>query len=287
MWQNVIIFGTVEGLILALLALGFSLVYGVGGVLNLAHGAFYLVACYALYWTLTILRIPLIISIILTLAIVMGVGAAAYLGLMEPLQESEIGVIIATFSLAFFLQQFVIVVVDPKYHGLLNAQIATGSIAFLGVVIPSQFIVVVVGSIILMVAVSLFISKTKIGKSIQAVSQDREAAQLMGIDANRVLMITVMISAFLAGMGGILYAPTTGIQPYMGWGFLISAFAVTIFGGKGSILGSILGALIMGYARAFCSYYISTSFAELVPLIVIVIMLLIRPRGLLGKKELM
>ena len=128
MIEEVLIFGTVEGLILALLALGFSLVYGVGGVLNLAHGAFYLIACYVLYWALTLLRFPLIISIIMTLAIVMALGAASYLGLIEPLQDSHIGVVIATFSLAFFLQQLVIVALDPKYHGLLNAIFIQGVI---------------------------------------------------------------------------------------------------------------------------------------------------------------
>lgn len=281
--ENVLIFGTVQGSVLALLALGFSLVFGVGGVLNLGHGAFYLITCYAFYLTYRALGLDIIISIIIAIVVAVIVGAVSYLALIKPLQDSHIGVVIVTFALAVFMQEFVKVIAGIKPHYI--PPFIPGSVEFLGVTFPIQFVFVIIGSLLLVLLVGLFINKTKIGKSIRAVSQDREAAMLMGINADRILMITIVISAFLAGMAAILYGPTYAITIDMGWGFLLSAFAVTVFGGMGSISGSILGAFIIGYAKTFCSVFISPTFATVFPLLVIVAMLLVRPEGLLGKKE--
>jgi branched-chain amino acid transport system permease protein len=132
----------------------------------------------------------------------------------------------------------------------------------------------------------LFISKSTIGKSIRAVSQDFEAAKLVGINTDKILMTTVMISALLVGFAAVLYAPGNFIAPRIGWRYLLLAFSVTIFGGMGSIPGSIIGSFIMGYATAFTDFFISPSFSVLIPIVVILVMLLVRPQGLLGKKEL-
>jgi branched-chain amino acid transport system permease protein len=133
--------------------------------------------------------------------------------------------------------------------------------------------------------VTIFISKAKIGKSIRAVAQDREAAMLMGINADRILMLTVALSAFLVGVAAVLYVPASTLIPYMGWSTLLISFSVVILGGMGSVPGSILGAFVIAYARNFCTFFIDPAFAELVPLIIILAVLTIRPRGLLGKKE--
>ena len=163
---------------------------------------------------------------------------------------------------------------------------------FLGVTFPAQFIAALIGSSIIVVMVYLFINKSKMGKSIRAVSQDREAAKLMGINVDRILMITLMISALLAGFAAVLYAPANYIAPHIGWTFLLSAFAVTVFGGMGSILGSIIGAYIMAYASNLGRYFINLffdplgyAFSVILPFVVILVMLVVRPQGLLGKKE--
>lgn len=295
-FAEVLIFGTVQGAVLALLALGFSLVFGVGGVMNIGHGGFYLLTCYVLYVSLLVLDfglgiLDLMVAIIISIIVVVIVGALAFLLLIKPLQDSHIGVIIVTFSFAFFIEQLVKIMVDTKTHTIPVFSILLdipGSVTFLGVTFSLQFVFTIVGSLILVAIVGLFISKTKTGKSIRAVAQDREAAMLMGINSDRILMITVMISALLAGMAAVLYGPATAIAPHIGWSFLISAFAVTVFGGMGSIPGSIIGAFIMGYAKMAFSYFIPVygqTFATIFPLIVIVVMLLVRPQGLLGKKE--
>jgi branched-chain amino acid transport system permease protein len=280
--EEILIFGTVQGALLALLALGFSLVYGVGGILNLAHGAFFLMTAYMIYWIIPIFGFW--IAVVISLAAIMGIGAVTYLGLMKPLQKSHVGVVIVTFAMAFFFEQFVKFIGDPRTHYIVP--FVPGTVDFLGVVFPAQLLALVVGSLILVTIVTLFINKSKIGKSIRAVSQDFEAAKLMGINTDMVLMTSVMLSALLVGFAAVLYAPGNFIAPRIGWGYLLLAFAVTIFGGMGSIPGSIIGAFIMGYATTFTDYVISPTFSEIIPIVVILVMLLVRPQGLLGKKEL-
>lgn len=288
--EEILLFGTVQGSLLALLALGFSLVYGVGGLLNLAHGAFYLITAYMIYWTLPFFLfldnylLSFGIAAVIGLVTVVGVGAVTYLGLLKPLKESQIGVVLVTFALAFFFEQFVKFVGDSKTHYIVP--FVPGSITFLGITFPAQFIALIVGSLILVTLVTLFINKSTIGKSIRAVSQDIEAAKLVGINTDKILMTTVMISALLVGFAAVLYAPGNFIAPRIGWRYLLLAFSVTIFGGMGSIPGSIIGSFIMGYATAFTDFFISPSFSVLIPIVVILVMLLVRPQGLLGKKEL-
>jgi branched-chain amino acid transport system permease protein len=282
MIEEVLIFGLVQGSLLALLALGFSLVYGVGGILNLAHGAFYLVAAYVMFWTIP--YVGLYPAAIIAIIAVVGIGAITYLGLVEPLEETPLGVVLVTFALAFFLEQFVKFFGGTRTHYIIP--IVPGSTEILGINLQNQLILLIIGSIALVSIVTVFINKSTIGKSIRAVSQDYEAAQLMGINKNMILMVSMMLSALLVGFAAIFYAPGNFIAPRIGWGILISAFAVTIFGGMGSIPGSIIGAYIMGYATTFTDYLISPAFSELIPIVVILLMLLIRPQGLLGKEEL-
>ena len=282
MIEEILIFGMVQGSLLALLAIGFSLVYGVGGILNLSHGAFYLITIYIIYWTIPIVGFWPAVAI--GLVAVAGIAAVTYFGLLKPLQESHIGIVLVTFALAFFFEQFVKFFGDPKTHYIVP--FVPGSVTFLGVTFPAQLIALVVGSLVLVSAVTLFINKSKIGKSIRAVSQDFEAAQLVGINTDMILMTTLVISALLVGAAAVLYAPGNFIAPRIGWRYLLLAFSVTIFGGMGSTTGSIFGAFIMGYATTITDFLISPTFSVIIPIVVILVMLLVRPQGLLGKKEL-
>jgi branched-chain amino acid transport system permease protein len=280
--EEILIYGLVQGSLLALLALGFSLVYGVGGILNLSHGAFFLITAYITYWAIPVFGFWIAATI--GVSCVIAIGAVTYLGLMKPLRETHVGVVLVTFAMAFFFEQFVKFVGDPKTHFIVP--FVRERITLLGVTFPGQLLALVFGSIGLVALVTLFINKTTIGKSIRAVSQDFEAAQLVGINTDLVMMTSVMISALLVGIAAILYAPGNSIFPSMGWGYLLLAFSVTIFGGMGSIPGSILGAFIMGYATAITDVLISPTFSDIIPIVVILVMLLVRPQGLLGKKEL-
>ena len=287
--MEVLVYGTIQGGIFALLAMGFSLVFGVGGILNQAHGAFYAITGYLVFWIHDPVSLMAGVdsskfywAMVFALVVVTFVGGLVYLGLIKPVQDHEINVVIITFSLAFFFEQAVIMI-----FGSIGKSIPSvaGNENILGIAIPWQHIIALIGSLIVIFSVIVFMSKIKIGNQIRAVSQDREVAQLMGINVNRILMYTIMLSALLAAIAGILYIPTGDLAPHMGWGVLTRSFAIVVLGGLGSIGGSVIGSFILGYAGNFVGVFIGYNWAGLVPTILIVVMLIVRPRGLFGKKE--
>jgi len=282
---NFIIYGAVQSSIYALLAVGYSLVYGVGKILNLAHGAFYMIASYVFYWICISLLgdFGFILGMLIALIIVTLVGMLSYLFIIKPLQDHEITVLIGTFALAFFIEQIVGVLFDPRTKSI--STIWDQRIPFFGTEILFHRIIIIIAAVFVVLLLILFINKSKLGKSIRAVSQDREAASLVGINVNRMLMYTVMISAFLAGFASVLNTPISSIAPYIGWVILTDAIAIVILGGMGSLSGSLVGAFILGYVRIFTNFFIDPVISTIMPVIILAIILLIRPRGLFGKKE--
>lgn len=285
MIEEFLVFGAAQSAVYALLAMGYSLVYGVGGILNLAHGAYYLLATYIFFWLLPFFvgAFGFILGMILTLIIISLIGMASYLLIIKPLQDHEISVLIGTFALAFFCEQLVSVLFDPRTKSI--STIWDANINFFGVQILLHRIILIVTALIAVGLVTLFINKSKLGKSIRAVSQDKEAASLMGINVDRILMYTVTISAFLAGLAAVFYCPIDRVAPYMGWVVLTDSIAIVILGGMDSLPGSLVGAFILGYVRMFTNFFIDPVISTIMPVLVIIIILVIRPRGLFGKKE--
>jgi branched-chain amino acid transport system permease protein len=284
--EEILIFGAVQGSIFALLALGYALVYGVGGILNLGHGAYYLIAVYTFYITWIIngqTTFAVILGMFYALVVATIVGAISYLLIIKPLQHLPISILIGTFAVGFFIEQLVMVMVDRKLHSI--PPIFDFSISFLGIRFQFQYVLIILFSSLIIIVVIIFINKSKLGKSIRAVSQDREAAMLMGINADRILMYTVMISALLAGFAAILNTPVDVVAPYKGWPILTSAIAVVTLGGMDSLPGSVIGSYILGFARIATDYLIDPVYSSLIPVIVIIMILVFRPRGLFGKKE--
>ena len=284
---NFLFTGTLNGAVFSLIALGYSLVYGVGHIMNLSHGGYFMITGYMLLWFLD-WGLPLI-NVFLVVTIVTIIGGLTYILLIKPLQDTNVGVVLVTFGLAFFLEQYALIISGTSSKGITDYMVVQGATKVGGYSMANQFIFVIFMSIIIVSGFALLINKSKLGKSIRAVSQDREAATLMGINANRILLYTVMISAFLASIAAVLYLPVAGINgPSMGWSFLTNSFAVVILGGMGSLVGSVVGAYLVGFLTSYTILFIPNgpSWANLVPIIVIVIMLLIRPQGLFGKKEL-
>ncbi|KKN25728.1 hypothetical protein LCGC14_0881850 [marine sediment metagenome] len=282
---EIIIFGSVQGAVFALLALGYSLVYGVGGILNLGHGAYYLMASYTFYLTWLIVGgfLGYFLGAIYALITASILGIVSYFFIIKPLRELPISILIGTFSVGFFIEQLVMVMVDRRLHvvpPLLNF-----SVNIFGITLEVSYIFIIIFSALIIILVTIFINKSKLGKSIRAVSQDREAAMLMGINAGRVLMYTVMISAMLAAIAAILFTPVDVVAPYKGWPILTSAIAVVTLGGMGSLPGSVLGAFVLGYARLATVYLLDPVYSSLIPVIIIILVLVVRPRGLFGKKE--
>lgn len=288
-----LISGAVFGSMLALLSSGYSLVYGVGGIINLAHGAFYLLTGYMIFWFIEagILVYPL--AVVVGLILITIVGGVSYYALIKPTHEhSEIAVMIVTFALAFFIEQGILLYESSKLGELQAVSIdpfISGNFEVFGVIVFYQELLIIIMAICILTLLILFIKKSKLGKSIRAVSQDKDAAQLMGINVNRILMVTVAFSALLAGCAAMLYVPRTVVVPYSGWEYLLLSMSVVILGGMGSLPGSVIGAYIISFARSFTFLYIEIPFGYqvtgLIHLGIILLVLIVRPRGLLGKKE--
>ena len=279
-----IIFGIIQGSIYSLLAMGFSLVYGVGGILNQAHGAFYVIATYLFYWFF--INIPVFgmaIGIIVALIITTLIGGLVYILLIKPLKDSHVGVVIVTFAFAFFLENLVGILVDQQYHDM--PHIIPGEFQILGVIIPYHYLLILVLALSLVFLITLFINKSKLGKSIRAVAQDSEAASLMGINVDKILAYTLMISSFLAAAAAVLNVPVDIVAPHIGWNILLNSFAIVVLGGLGSLQGSVAGAFLIAFARSYTNYFVSPVLSALIPIIVIVLVLVLRPRGIFGKKE--
>ena len=291
---EILIFGTSLALILSLISLGYSLLYGVGKVINLSHGMFYFLTGYLIFAFTKYLAIALPIGIILSLVIITGVGVLTYYALIKPFHENEIMVLIATFALGYFIFNLVLLT-----ENVLKLNVIPGLI-FLDGFVPGFFMVfdvqftyyrlfVIVMSLGMILAVIFFIRYSRFGKAIRAVSQDQDAAKLMGINLNAVLMFTVALSAFLAGVAAFLYVPLRPMTMGSGWDILLLSMSVVILGGMGSIPGTVIGSFILAFSVKFCEYFINDlvgfQISTVFHLIIIIIMLMIRPRGILGKKE--
>ena len=286
---NFLFNGALNGAVFSLIALGYSLVYGVGKIMNLSHGAYFMMTGYLLLWFIDFLPGFEFVIVLISISVITLIGGLTYILLIKPLQDTHVGVVLITFGLAFFLEQLALIISGTESYSITAYSIISGSTVILGLSMINQYIFLIIISLIIVSLFALFINKSKLGKSIRAVSQDREAATLMGINANRILFFTVMISAFLASMAAVLYIPAAAINgPTMGWEFLLNSFAVVILGGMGSLVGSVIGAYIVGYITSFTSIFIPNgpSWAHIIPIVVIIVMLLIKPQGLFGKKEL-
>lgn len=273
--------GSVNGAFYALLALGFCLMFGVARVVNLYHGSYYLLGAY-LYYTFSVAAgLPLALAALLSLASVVGLAVVLDRYIIGRVRHSATTVMILTLGLASFTQYLVRIIFGAKF---LNVQgFVDGSIKVLGVTVPSTRLLAFAIAIALIGALWFFIRRTPYGKAIMAVAQDGLAATYMGINSTFALTLTAAISAFLAAAAGIAVAPFLTVEPSM-WLFpLIKAFAIVILGGLGSLEGSVVVAFFLGYLETFVSLAISTNLREIVFLVVVLLVLLIKPAGLMGK----
>lgn len=288
MIEEIIVYGAIAGAIYALLALGFTLIYGVAGVTNLAHGALFMVGAYIFgaFGPLGVLQLDPSLGLIIAFVFVAIIGAIMYRIVIHPIVESELAILVVTVSAAIIFQQLMLLIFGPSFLPLPN--FATGSTSILGVLVTYSRLIAFVVSIALFVGLWIFISKTKIGSAMRAVSQDREVAMLMGVNTTRLYMLTMGISAMLAGAAGIFDASSsTGVaSAYMWLHPLALSFSIVILGGLGSIKGTIIGGFIIGYAETIVSVTLPEAgiLVPTVPFVLMVLILVVRPKGLFGKR---
>jgi branched-chain amino acid transport system permease protein len=279
---NILVYGAVTSAIYAMLAVGFTLIFGVARILNLAHGAFYGLGAYAAYVLTGKLHWPLLPAAIVAVLFVAGFGAVMERVLVRPLRASPLAVLMITLAVALIFEQGMFLLFGSEARNV--PAFVTDTWTYAGLDIGGQRLVALGAGIVVLGVLYLFIQKTRLGSAILAISQDPVGAQYMGIPANRMYSVVMALSAGIAATAGVLTAPFLTVQPTMDLLPMVKAFAIVIVGGLGSIPGSILAALLLGYSETIVSYTISPAWTETVSLIAVLLTLILRPAGLLGKR---
>lgn len=279
---EILIYGAVLSGIYALLAVGFALIFGVARVINLTHGAFYMLGAYTTFALSAYTRVPMILCILCGMAVVFVLALLLDRLIIEPIRSSMINVLITTLALSLFADQVILHVFGPVNRNI--PALLEGRVTILGVDIAGQRLLSLIISCVVIGILWWIVTRTRMGNALMATSQDPEAAQLMGIDTRRMFMFTMGIAAMMAALAGSIVGSFLTVQPQMGMLPLIKAFTIVILGGLGSLGGSIVAALLLGYLETMVAYLISFNATELVPLVVIFLTLVLRPSGLFGKR---
>ncbi len=280
--MEILIYGAVTSAIYAMLAVGFTLIFGVARVLNLAHGSFYALGAYGTYVGTGLLGLPLWQAALLAIGFVAIFGVIVEKVLIRPLRYSQLGVLMITLAVSLVVEQALFLIFGSEYRNVpafIEAKVSIG-----GVDVAGQRLLTLLVAAVSIGALYLFIQRTRLGSAILAISQDAEAAKYMGIPSDRIYSLVMAISASLAALAGVLAGPFLSVQPSMHLLPIVKAFAIVIVGGLGSIPGSILAALMLGYAETLVAYLVSTSWTEIVSVLATLLTLVIRPAGLFGRR---
>ena len=276
--------GLLIGGIYALMGIGLTLIFGVMNVVNFAHGQFYMLAAFSVYTIFTLTGVPYPMALIISALLVALLAAIIERLLLKPIRNEPIDVsMLATIGLSIFLANMAQIIWDPtpKDIGLpfplLGIQVGPISLT------PIR-VFVLVSALLIIVASHLFLQRTRVGKAIRATFQDREAAALMGVNIDFIHTFTFSWGAGIAALAGGLLAPIFQVFPTMGAIVTAKSFAVVIVGGLGSFPGAILAGLLLGVAESLGAAYISSGYRDAIAFILIIVVLLLRPTGLLGKE---
>lgn len=280
-----VISGLSLGSIYALIALGYTMVYGIAKMLNFAHGDIIMVGAFTIIVSVNTIGLPSGIGVLLSIIICIIFGVVTERVAYKPLRKaSPLAVLITAIGVSYLLQSLALLIFGSNQRNF--PQVINVKPVQLGTLtINGESIATLIVTFVIMVILNLFISKTKLGKSMRAVAEDKEAAELMGISVNRTISITFAIGSALAAVAGLFFGSTYGfIGPYTGAMPGIKAFVAAVFGGIGSVPGAMIGGILLGVIESFSKAYISTELSDAIVFGILIIVLLVRPTGLLGKK---
>ena len=284
---NNLINGISLGSVYAIIALGYTMVYGIAKMLNFAHGDVIMVGAYVCFFATGQFGLPPLAGVLLAMVVCTVLGMVIERLAYKPLRQApSLAVLITAIGVSYFLQNSALLLwkSDPK---VFTSVVGTGSVKLFNgqLTVTHVAIVTVLACVVIMLALTWFTGRTKMGKAMRACSEDKAAAQLMGIDVDRTISMTFAIGSALAAIAGVLLCstypslmPTTGSLPG------IKAFTAAVFGGIGSIPGAMLGGILLGIIEIFAKAYISTQLSDAIVFAVLIVVLVVRPAGLLGKQ---
>lgn len=275
------------GSVYAIIALGYTMVYGIAKMLNFAHGDVIMIGCYVVFVTMSGQGWAPWISVTLSVVVCTFLGVAIEKIAYKPLRKAtSLAVLITAIGVSYFLQNVALLIFGANTKAFTNV-VTLPSLTLAGgkLIISGTTIVTVLVCVVIMIALSLFVKYTKAGQAMRAVSEDKDAAQLMGINVNGTISLTFAIGSGLAAIAGVLFCsayPT--LSPYTGSMPGIKAFTAAVFGGIGSIPGAFIGGILLGIIEILGRAYISSQLSDAIVFAVLIIVLLVKPTGLLGKK---
>lgn len=273
------------GSIYAIIALGYTMVYGIAKMLNFAHGDVIMVGCYVVFTTMSGMNMNPLLSVLLAVVVCTVLGVVIEKVAYKPLRKaSPLAVLITAIGVSYLLQNIALLVFGADTKSFTSVvsipNLSLGEVTVTGVTVAA-----VAACVIIMIALMLFIKKTKAGQAMLAVSEDKDAAQLMGVNVNATISLTFAIGSGLAAVAGVLFCsayPT--LTPYTGAMPGIKAFTAAVFGGIGSIPGALIGGILLGVIEILGRAYISSQLSDAIVFAVLIIVLLVKPSGILGKQ---
>lgn len=282
--MEIIIYGIINSLTLALMALGFTLVYGISGLPNFAHGALYIVTGFIVWTLIHTLKIPYFLSLVLSLLITGVIGAAIYRFILIRVRGMATSEIIASYAIGLAILE------GLRWGGFKGMTYTLpvfieGSLAILGVEVDFQRLLLVPIGAVVIALLWLFTHYNRIGLALRAMAQDERAALMLGIDSDRMAVMAMFLGSVLAGLAAVTLLPLGNIVVEAGYNVLIMAIAVCIVGGLGSWVGAIAASFLIGFLQILTVVYIESHFQIVVALLAIIVTLILRPSGLFGRQK--
>lgn len=275
--------GVIIGLLYLLMAIGFTLVFGVMRIVNFAHGEFYMLGAFFAYLLVSRFQLPFVAAVGAAFVLAVVLGWMIEELVLKPFRHDELNGMIATIGLAMILQAVALMAFGPDPQFM--PSVADGSVTLGAVSLPMSRLYVVGFSVAVLLALYVFLGHTRTGRALRAVVQDTEIATAQGVRARLMYPLGFGIGVGLAAIAGALMAPLFSVSPFIGATPLLKAFIVVILGGLGSIPGAALASLLLGVTESAASTFISNSIAEILIFALVMAMLVIRPTGLLGRAE--
>jgi len=278
--------GLVLGCMYASVASGLTLIWGTMKMLNFAHGEFYMVGGYVLYFATTAFAIPPLPGLVIAVAVVFLLGALVEKGVIDPLLEKpgwELSPLVATVGVSIAMQNAALRLFGERFKNL--PYFLDGNLEMFGIRMAYQRVMIFIVTAVVMLSFWAFIRKARFGLGLRAVAQDRDAAILMGINFKRVYTITFGLSCGLAALAAALLAPIFSINPWMGHAALVKGFIAVVLGGLGSFEGAILAGMMLGTVESISVIILSSEWKDVVAFAIFILVLTVRPSGLFGTKE--
>ncbi len=282
-----IVAGLLLGGLYALIGVGMSLIFGVMRIINLAHGELLMVGMYTTFWLFTSWQIDPYLSVAISAPVLFLLGVLFQRFLIGPVIRSgapEENLILLTYGIGLALTNVIQLIFTANYRTIYTpystATIFLGTVS-ISVPLMAAFLI----TSLITAVLYFFLLKTSAGRTIRATAQDRDAAFLMGINVDRIFVLTFAIGAALAGAAGSLFLPMYYLSPIIGGPFTLKAFIVTVLGGMGSVMGALVGGLTLGLMESLGATYVSTAYRDVIGFVVFILVLLLRPAGLIGKSR--